>query len=129
MSASTFIQPQAFCTPGLSREVLLQQRAHYMRFHPTPSEFLLWGRLRSRRLGVVFRRQVVVGNAIVDFCAPAASVIVEVDGDLYHQQRSAADAARERKLVRAGYTVVRIPASLVERDLDAATALVQQALR
>jgi very-short-patch-repair endonuclease len=56
-------------------------------------------------------------------------LIVEVDGDLYHQQRASADAARDRKLVRAGYTVVRIPASLVERDLGAATALVQRALR
>jgi hypothetical protein len=32
-------------------------------------------------------------------------------------------------VVRAGYTVVRIPASLVERDLGAPTALVQRALR
>jgi very-short-patch-repair endonuclease len=71
----------------------------------------------------------VLGNAIVDFCAPAASLVVEVDGDDYHSLRSSADAARDRKLVRAGYTVIRIPASLVERDLGAATALVQRALR
>jgi hypothetical protein len=50
----------------------------------------------------------VLGNAIVDFCAPAASLVVEVDGDDYHSLRSSADAARDRKLVRAGYTVIRI---------------------
>jgi very-short-patch-repair endonuclease len=48
---------------------------------------------------------------------------------LYHQKRISADAARDRKLVRAGYTVLRLPASLVQRDLPSATALVQQALR
>jgi very-short-patch-repair endonuclease len=129
MSASPFRTVPTFHTPGLAREVLLQQRAHFMRFHPTPSEAALWRCLRARQLGIVFRRQVIVGQAIVDFCAPAASLIVEVDGDLYHQKRTSADAARERKLIRAGYTVLRIPASLVERDLAAATALVQQALR
>ena len=53
---------------------------------------------------------------------------VEVDGDAYHEKRTSADAARERKLVRAGYTVVRVPASLVERDLSRAVEIVRVAL-
>lgn len=126
--ASSFIPPQSFHTPGLARQVLLQQRAHFMHFHPTPSEARLWSELRGRRLGVVFRRQVVIGNAIVDFCAPAVRLIVEVDGDDYHAQRSAADSARDRKLVAAGYRVLRLPASLVERRLADAVARVARAL-
>lgn len=128
MSATSFIQPQEFLTLGLSRQVLLEQRAHYMRFHPTPSEALLWSRLRGRRLGVVFRRQVVLGSSIVDFFAPARSLVVEVDGDAYHATRVSADAAREQRLVRAGYTVLRIEASLVVRRLDEAVARVAGAL-
>jgi very-short-patch-repair endonuclease len=77
---------------------------------------------------VQFRRQVIIGSHIVDFCAPAASLIVEVDGDLYHATRVSADRCREQKLIRAGYTVVRVPASLVERRLDEAVALVRAAL-
>jgi very-short-patch-repair endonuclease len=100
-----------------------------MRFHPTPSEAQLWSRLAGRRLGFQFRRQVIIGSSIVDFCAPAASLIVEVDGDTYHASRVSADRCREAKLVRAGYTVVRVPASLVERQLDDAVGLVRQALR
>jgi very-short-patch-repair endonuclease len=96
---------------------------------PTASEAILFSALRGRRLGVSFRRQqVVLGSFIVDFLAPGAKVVVEVDGDSYHQGRSAADAARERKLIRAGYTVVRLPASLVERDLPRAAGLVRKAL-
>ncbi len=64
----------------------------------------------------------------MDFLAREARLIVEVDGDIYHHKRAAADLARERKLVRAGYTVVRIPASVVELDLPRAVAIVRQAL-
>lgn len=126
--SSLFIAPESFHTPGLAREVLLQRRAHHMRFSPTPSEALLWSQLRGRRLGVSFRRQVIIGNFIVDFCAPRAALIVEVDGDEYHAQHTSADEARDKKLVRAGYTVLRIPASLVERRLAEAVARVADAL-
>jgi len=119
---------QTFHTPRLSRQVLLQGRAHFMRFSSTPSEAALWARLRARQLGVSFKRQVVIGNFIADFYAPATRLIVQVDGDVLHEHARSRDAVRDRKLVRAGYTVLRIPASLVERDVAAATALVQQAL-
>ena len=99
-----------------------------MRWHPTPSEALLFSALRGKRLGVSFRRQQVVGSHIVDFLARKAKLIIEVDGDLYHAQRTSADAARERKLVRAGYTVVRLQASLVERNLPRAVEMVRLAL-
>jgi very-short-patch-repair endonuclease len=68
------------------------------------------------------------GHFIVDFLARQAKLIVEIDGDAYHASRVQADAARERKLVRAGYVVLRIPASLVERDLAGAVGLVSAAL-
>lgn len=127
MSPSRSSRP-FFVTPGLARQVTLQQRAHCMRFHPTPSEALLWSRLRGRRLGVQFRRQVVVGSYIVDFMAPAASLVVEVDGDALHAASEAADRRRDEVLRRAGYRVLRLRASLVEWRLECAVALVQEAL-
>jgi len=128
MSASPFYQAQSFNTPGLSRQLLLQQRAHYMRFAPTPSEALLWRHLRGRQLGVQFRRQVVLGNFIVDFCAPTAALIIEVDGEDYHATRVSADQRRLDKLIRAGYTVLRFPVSVVEADVEGVLRLVRGAL-
>lgn len=97
--------------------------------HPTASEALLFSALRGKRLGVSFRRQqVVLGFYIVDFLARSAKLVVEVDGDAYHETRTSADAARERKLVRAGYTVVRVPASLVGRNLPRAVEIVRVGL-
>jgi very-short-patch-repair endonuclease len=88
---------------------------------------LIWERLRGSRLGVGFRRQLVVGGYIVDFAAPAVRLVVEVDGG-YHCERQRADARRDRAIERLGWRVLRVRAAMVERDLEAAVALVAAAI-
>jgi very-short-patch-repair endonuclease len=110
------------------RTALLRERAAGMRAALTPSEAALWQALRGRQLGVAFRRQVVIGGAfIADFAAPAARLVVEVDGG-YHAERRGADARRDRELRRLGWRVVRLPARLVAERLAEAVALVRGAL-
>ena len=88
----------------------------------------LWSEIRGGRLGVWFRRQVVIGHFIVDFLAPRQRLIVEVDGG-YHATRLGADAGRDRKLTRMGYRVLRVDAELVRGDVDAAVEQIRAALR
>jgi very-short-patch-repair endonuclease len=95
-----------------ARSPKLTHFAAQMRSSLTPSEAALWQHIRGGHLGVWFKRQVVIGRFIVDFCAPAARVVVEVDGG-YHSQRRKADARRDRALARLGYHVVRLEAKLV----------------
>src|SRR5690606_34284649 len=83
------------------RALLLKRRARFMRHHPTASEYRLWLVLSGSKLGVPFRRQVVIGDFIADFCCKKLKLIVEVDGG-YHEHRVRLDAARVRKLQRAG---------------------------
>ncbi len=83
------------------RVAQLAERAARMRHAPTPSEARLWEALRGGRLGVVFRRQFVLGEHIVDFCAPAVRLVVEVDGG-YHAERGRLDARRKERLQRLG---------------------------
>jgi very-short-patch-repair endonuclease len=45
-------------------------RAAAFRAAPTTTEALLWEALRAEKLGVRFRRQVVLGRYIADFVAP-----------------------------------------------------------
>ncbi|HEY6562781.1 MAG TPA: DUF559 domain-containing protein, partial [Polyangiaceae bacterium] len=113
-----------------ARSTLLAERAHAMRQSPTPSEQRLWqSALRSRGLGVEFRRQVVIANRfIVDFLAPTAKLVLEVDGRAYHQHRHAADARRDHKLERLGYRVLRLDAGLVEHNLPDAVACIRATL-
>jgi very-short-patch-repair endonuclease len=97
------------------RLLTIKQRAAYMRHHPTTSELVLWEYLEASQLGVGFRRQVAIGSYIVDFLAPSVRLVVEVDGG-YHEERVRLDAARERRLVRSGYTVVRVSGEIVVRE-------------
>jgi very-short-patch-repair endonuclease len=99
-----------------------------MRLTQTSSEQKLWSALRGGRLGgVAFRRQVVIGERIVDFVAPGAKLVVEVDGG-YHAQRASADARRDSELARAGYRVLHIDARVVIRNLPEAFAWIGAAL-
>ena len=92
-----------------------------------PSPKLAFGpRSRRAQLGVSFRRQVLIGGFIADFCAPSRKLVVEVDGG-YHRRKPRADESRDRKLLRLGYRVVRVSAELVMRDLPAAVAAVRAA--
>jgi very-short-patch-repair endonuclease len=113
-------------SPHLARR---QGFARSTREQPTSSERLLWAELSGGRLGVWFRRQVVVGPSIVDFLAAARKLIVEVDGG-YHgsAERERSDARRDKRLERAGYRVLRLPAGLVVGNLEQAVQLVKAAL-
>jgi very-short-patch-repair endonuclease len=111
----------------VSRTVLAA-RAAAMRADMTGSEQLLWHRIRRNQLGFPFRTQFRIGGRyLVDFAAPAARLVVEVDGGV-HRDRVRADARRDRDLGRLGWRVLRLPDELVRLQLDAAVALVRAAL-
>jgi very-short-patch-repair endonuclease len=99
-----------------------------MRNAPTDSEAVLWRALRSKQLGVEFRRQVPILRFIVDFLAPAARLVVEIDGG-YHARRIRADARRDEKLWRAGYRVLRIREEHVAHQLPEVLGLIRLALK
>jgi len=45
------------------------------------SEKVFWQKIRSRQLGVKFRRQFSVENFILDFYSPEIKLGIEIDGD------------------------------------------------
>jgi len=99
-----------------------------MRASPNSTEQLLWQRNRGRRLGVVIRRQVpLLGRFIADFYAPSQRLVIEVDG-AYHGERGRADARRDGAFEHAGYRAVRLEASLIASNIEAALARIRAAL-
>lgn len=110
-----------------SFESQLNARAYVKRRSLTHSESALWQYLTGSQLGVAFRRQVPLGEYIVDFLAPSIGLIVEVDGE-WHQRRVTADERRDRKLTRMGYRIVRIDAALVMRTPQVAVARIRDAI-
>ena len=105
---------------------LVVARAHVLRANTNVPEQRLWSLLRGKQLGVWFRRQVPLGRFVADFAAPAARLVVEVDGG-YHACRRAADAQRDRALGRMGYRVLRLEAALVLQQPLAALGRVREA--
>ena len=107
---------------------LLVHRARLLRGNLSWPEQVLWKAIRSGQLGVPFRRQVPLGCSIVDFVAPRAKLIVEVDGGS-HRFKQSADARRDRKLARLGYRVLRLEAGLVLKHLPFALQRIRELLR
>lgn len=86
---------------------LQQQRARELRQNSTDAERWLWQRLRNRQLlGQKFRRQVPVGQYIVDFLCRECKFVVEIDGS-QHQQHRDYDDRRTQFLQSQGYRVLR----------------------
>ena len=98
------------------------------RHSETESERALWAAIRGSALGVQFRRQVpIAGLFIGDFVASEIRLVVEVDGNR-HTNRGAADARRDAKLHRLGFTVLRLPVKQVERQLLVAVQRIRKAI-
>jgi very-short-patch-repair endonuclease len=115
---------------AFSRGPGMTGRARGLRKAMTEAEKRLWARLRGDVLGVRFRRQLVIDQRyIVDFCAPAISLIVEVDGGQH--AASAADSQRDRALEALGYRILRFwnNEGLEETDAVAGAILAEVAAR
>jgi very-short-patch-repair endonuclease len=92
--------------------------ARTLRRDQTDAERRLWFKLRDRRLnGLKFRRQMPVGNYIVDFCCESARLIVELDGG-QHGMPASKDAARTATLEAKGYLVLRFWNNDVLKNVD-----------
>ena len=112
----------------LRRQQVIEARAHAMRRVPSEPERIMWQALRASQLGTPFRRQVVLAGFVVDFFAPAARLVVEVDG-VQHRSRRGADRRRDARLVELGLRVLRLEAQLVLARPAEAVAQVAGALR
>ena len=87
----------------------LKTRSRFLRTNLTDAELRLWYRLRRQQiLGIQFYRQKPIGNYIVDFYAPAAKLVIEVDGAQHLDLRQAKyDAQRTRYIEEQGLKVLR----------------------
>ena len=97
-------------------------RARNMRRAPTDAERALWHILRDRRFsGFKFRRQVPIGNYIVDFICLSERLIVEADGSQHAE--CARDAIRDAWLKAQGFRIRRFwnAEILAQREMVAET--------
>ncbi|APY12575.1 ATP-dependent DNA helicase RecG [Seonamhaeicola sp. S2-3] len=86
---------------------------------PTQAEQALWECLKSKKLGLKFRRQHIIDEFIVDFVCIEKNLIIEVDGD-YHKntEQKEADELRTKILNEIGFKVIRFTNEQVLGDID-----------
>ena len=99
----------------------LKHRARQLRQNLTDSESALWSGLRNKQLlGIQFYRQKPIGEHIVDFFAPRARLVVEVDGSQHlGGEHALQDRSRDRYLVSLGLKVLRFYSREVLDERDA----------
>lgn len=87
----------------------LKPYARRLRGTMTDAEQRLWFHVRRNQInGIQFYRQMPLGRYIVDFYAPAAKLIVEVDGGQHFTAEGRADdARRDTALAQMGLRVLR----------------------
>jgi very-short-patch-repair endonuclease len=108
----------------------LKANARQLRQNLTDSELSLWRRLRGKQLaGVQFYRQKPIEGYIVDFYAPKARLVIEIDGS-QHLEASHAEKDRERDeyLGKLGLMVLRINSRQVLKETEAVMELIYQTI-
>jgi very-short-patch-repair endonuclease len=93
-------------------------KARRPRANQTEVEKRRWSRLRDRGLlGLKFRRQVPLGDFVVDFVCADHALVVEVDGG-QHTSSEAGDDRRTAWLESRGWRVIRFWNNEVNENID-----------
>jgi len=105
-------------------------RARRQRREMSLPEVLLWQALRQRPDGLKFRKQHPAGTYTLDFFCAAAALCIEVDGEAHDRgDQPTFDPNRDAWLALHGIATLRIPASVILRDLAAAVTSIVAAAR
>ncbi|MCX7588689.1 endonuclease domain-containing protein [Phenylobacterium sp. 58.2.17] len=94
-------------------------------------EGLLWRAIKARQVnGLHFRKQHPIGPYVLDFYCDELKLCVEVDGQGHGTgDRPLRDELRDHWLSQRGVRTLRLRASLILEDLDAAVATIRAASR
>ena len=95
------------------------RRARSLRNDASPIEQKLWPVLRdaAKSKGLKFRRQQVIHPYIADFACMEVRLLIEIDGDT-HATSKGYDEARDDKLRKIGFTVLRFTNDDVMKNVD-----------
>jgi very-short-patch-repair endonuclease len=96
---------------------LLKDKRKLLRDNMTDAETVLWEQIKSKKLGVKFRRQHIIANYIPDFVALSCNLIIEVDGEIHKYQKEE-DEQRTIELAEKGFKVIRFTNDEVLKNIE-----------
>jgi very-short-patch-repair endonuclease len=92
--------------------------ARQNRSNQTYSEKLVWKKLRSNKLGFKFKRQVPIGNYILDFYCSKLKLGIEIDGITHNELTWERDSRKDKYFKDLAITILRFNALDVVRDVS-----------
>jgi very-short-patch-repair endonuclease len=102
---------------GQSVSYEMHERAKKLRREMTPTEKILWKKLRTNKLnGLHFRRQQIIHGYFADFYCHQHELIVELDGGIHELQKEY-DAEREEYLMATGFRIIRFTNEEINENL------------
>jgi len=86
---------------------------------PMP-EVILWQHMRSKQLGVKFRRQYTIGNRILDFYSPEIKLGIEIDGETHFvdEESRQKEIEKDKKFENQGIKILRFLNPEVMKNLE-----------
>ncbi len=108
----------------------LKANARQLRQNLTDSELSLWRRLRGKQIsGVQFYCQKAIGDYIVDFYAPKAKLVIEIDGSQHLvAQHVEKDRERDEYLGSLGLMVLRFDSREALKETEAVMDVVYRVI-
>lgn len=107
----------------------LRTFARQLRSHMTPEERHLWFD-KLHDYPVRIRRQVILGNHIVDFCCEKARLIIELDGSQHYEpEEKQKDLQRTRDLEDLGYQVLRFSNRDIHQHFEAVGEMIHETIQ
>jgi very-short-patch-repair endonuclease len=105
--------------------------AKHLRKKSTPTEKLLWERLRRNNIsGVKFRRQHPIGFYIADFYCHELQLVIEIDGPIHNTaQHKEYDFNRDAEMERMGVQILRFTNNEVKNQIDKVMNKIRQEIK
>jgi cyclase len=98
---------------------MIFELAKKLRNNVTPTEMILWARLKEYFPKLKFRRQHPVSHYVADFYCHSEKLIIEIDGSIHKlEQIKFSDSCRQKNLEDLGIIVLRFTTHEITHDLE-----------
>ena len=97
-----------------------------LRKNKTPQEEILWSKLRNRKTGSKWRRQVSIGPYVADFYCREKLLAIEIDGS-HHLINKEYDQDREKYFSKFGIKTMRFWNNDIDTNIEKVIGVITSA--
>ena len=109
---------------------LIFEKAKKLRNNVTPTEMILWGRLKEYFPDIKFGRQYPISFYIVDKYCHTKKLVIEIDGSIQDlQEMKIKDELRQKELEALGLKVIRLTTKEITNQLESVLQTIEKHLK